>query len=95
MYKNIRACDLKGLIGKVNIIDIRKKYLYNLGNVPSSINVPSNFLLMEPSKYLDKDKEYYIYCSSGMSSPKVCLELASKGYNVINVLGGYNDYITS
>lgn len=95
MYKNIRAGDLKGLIGKVNIIDIRKKYLYNLGNIPSSINVPSSFLLMYPEKYLNKDKEYYIYCNSGIESLKVCLELSSKGYNVVNVLGGYNDYITS
>ncbi len=95
MYKNIRACDLKGLIGKVNIIDIRKNYLYNLGAIPSSKNVPSSFLLMYPEKYLEKDKEYYIYCSGGMESPKVCSELFNKGYNVVNVLGGYNDYVIS
>ena len=95
MYKNIRACDLKGLIGKVNIIDIRKNYLYNLGSIPSSKNIPSAFLLLYPEKYLEKDKEYYIYCSGGMESPKVCAELTSKGYNVVNVLGGYNDYVLS
>lgn len=95
MYKNIRACDLKGLIGKVNLIDIRKNYLHNLGSIPSSINVPSSFLLMYPEKYLEKDKEYYIYCSGGMESPKVCSELSNKGYNVVNVLGGYNDYVIS
>lgn len=95
MYKNIRACDLKGLIGKVNIIDIRKNYLFNLGNIPSSINIPSSFLLINPEKYLTKDKEYYIYCSSGIKSPKVCSELANMGYNVVNVLGGYNDYVMS
>lgn len=94
MYKNIRACDLKGLIGKANIIDIRNSYLYNFGSIPSSKNVPSNFLLMYPEKYMNKDEEYYIYCSAGMKSPKVCSELASKGYNVVNVLGGYNDYIS-
>ena len=53
MYKNIRATDLKGLVGKVNIIDIRKNYLYNIGNIPSSKNIPSSFLLMNPDKYLD------------------------------------------
>lgn len=95
MYKNIRSCDLKGLIGKVNIIDIRKNFLFNLGSIPSSKNVPSSFLLMSPEKYLEKDKEYYIYCSGGMESPKVCSILANKGYNVVNVLGGYNDYLLS
>ena len=95
MYKNIRACDLKGLIGKVNIIDIRKNYLYNLGNIPSSKNIPSSYLLISPEKYLKKDEEYYIYCSSGIESSKVCLELSNKGYKVINTLGGYNDYVTN
>ena len=95
MYKNIMASDLKGLIGKVNIIDIRKNYLYNIGSIPSSKNIPSSFLLMSPEKYLDLDKEYYIYCSAGLESPKVCSELNSKGYKVVNVLGGYNSYMTS
>ena len=95
MYKNIKGSDLKGLIGKVGIIDIRKNYLYNMGNIPSSKNIPSAFLLMNPEKYLDKDNIYYIYCSSGLESPKVCSELSSKGYDVVNVLGGYNDYINN
>ena len=95
MYKNIRAGDLKGLIGKINIIDIRKNYLYNLGSIPSSKNVPKEFLLMYPEKYMHFDDEYYLYCSGGMESPKVCAELSNKGYKVVNVLGGYNDYIIS
>jgi rhodanese-related sulfurtransferase len=93
MYKNIIASDLKGLIGKVNIIDIRKNYLYNVGSIPSSKNIPKDFLLMNPEKYLNKEEKYYIYCSGGMESPKVCSELSKKGYKVVNVLGGYNDYL--
>ena len=93
MYKNIKASELKGMIGRVNIIDIRMNYLYNLGSIPSSKNIPSAFLTSNSEKYLDKNKEYYIYCSGGMESPKVCAELSSKGYKVVNVLGGYNDYI--
>ena len=95
MYKNIGTNELKGMIGRINIIDIRKNYLFNMGSIPSSVNIPSSFLLIDPEKYLDKNKEYYIYCTSGMESPKVCSELSSKGYKVINVLGGYHDYISS
>ena len=95
MYKNINASELKGLIGRTNIIDIRPSYLYNMGSIPSSKNIPKDYLVMFPEKYLEKDKEYYIYCSGGMNSPKVCSYLTNKGYKVINVLGGYNDYITS
>ena len=95
MYKNISASELKGMIGRANIIDMRPSYLYNMGSIPGSINIPSNYLSMFPEKYLSKDKEYYIYCSGGMNSPKVCADLTNKGYKVVNVLGGYNDYITN
>lgn len=93
MYKSIRGSDLKGMIGKVNIIDIRKNYIYNLGSIPTSKNIPSAFLLNDPEKYLNKEEEYYIYCTQGLESVKVCNELSKKGYNVINVLGGYYNYL--
>ena len=95
MYKSISASELKGLIGRVKIIDIRNRYLYNLGSIPSSVNIPSNFLLMYPDKYLKKDETYYIYCSQGMESSKVCAKLAKQGYDAVNVLGGYHDYVSS
>lgn len=95
MYKNIKASDLKGKTGNLNIIDIRNNYLYNLGSIPGSKNIPSNYLLMYPEKYLKKEDEYYIYCTQGMESPKLCAKLTKQGYNVVNVLGGYHDYITS
>lgn len=95
MFNNIRASELKGLIGKVNIIDIRKSFMYNLGSIPTSRNIPKEYLLMDPSKYLDKDNSYYIYCTQGMESVKTCDILSKMGYNVTNVLGGYHDYLTS
>lgn len=95
MYKSIRARELKGMIGRVNIIDIRKSYLYNLGNIPSSKNIPSNFLLTNPDQYLNTKEEYYIYCTQGLESVKICDELSKKGYKVVNVLGGYYDYTMS
>ena len=95
MYDNITASDLKKLLGKVNIIDIRSNYLYRLGCIPTSISVPSNYLTMNPEQYLSKDKLYYIYCSSGMNSPRVCSLLTNLGYKVVNVLSGYNDYVSN
>lgn len=94
MYKSIRASELKGMIGRVKIIDIRKNFLYKLGSIPSSKNIPMTFLLGDPGKYLNKDEEYYIYCSQGLESVKVCDKLSKKGYKVVNVLGGYHDYLT-
>lgn len=93
MYSSINASDLKGLIGKVNIIDIRDSYLYRLGFIPTAKNIPMSYLLILPDKYLKKDDTYYIYCAYGLQSAKLCSSLAAKGYRVVNVLGGYKDYL--
>lgn len=94
MYSSISSNELKGLVGRANIIDIRDNYLYNVGSVPSAKNIPINFLLMDPAKYLDKNQTYYLYCSFGMQSAKACANLNSQGYKVVNVLGGYHDYVS-
>ena len=79
-------------LNTINIIDIRDKYLYNLENIPNSINIPINYLMINPENYLNKDEEYYIYCNCGISSKKLCEYLIPKGYNVINIKGGYRTY---
>ena len=89
---NITTEELKTLIPNVKIIDIRDNYKYNLGNIPTSKNVPVNFLLTNPENYLNNIDTYYIYCEYGSTSSRVCNVLKSKGYKVVNILGGYNDY---
>ncbi len=75
------------------IIDIRDKYEYILGHIKNSINIPLNYILTLPDKYLDFTTTYYIYCESGNKSRKVCTFLNGMGYNVIDLIGGYNEYI--
>ena len=89
---NITILKLKSLIPGAKIIDIRDNYQYNLGNIPTSKNVPANFLTTNPNVYLNFEDTYYIYCEFGNTSKKVCDELKRKGYNVVNVIGGYNEY---
>ena len=38
MYKSISTEELKSLVGKINIIDIRDSYLYNLSSIPTAKN---------------------------------------------------------
>lgn len=92
MYSNISCEEIRGLIGKIEIIDIRDNYLYKLGSIPTSKNIPVNFLLMNPNNYLDKNKTYYIYCAYGIQSKRACINLTQQGYKVVNILGGYNSY---
>ena len=46
-----------------------------------------------PEEYLSKNKKYYIYCNSGTNSRKLCLHLTNLGYDVVDLIGGYKDYI--
>ena len=76
-----------------NLIDVRDKYKYSKGCIPKSINIPSSYLLTNHSKYLDKNKTYYLYCDSGNTSRLVSDELNYLGYKIVNILGGYNYYL--
>ena len=42
---------------------------------------------------MPKNVTYYIICDEGHTSPKVCQALESKGYIVINVLGGIKPFL--
>ena len=89
---NVRIESIIDKLDRLNIIDIRDGYLYNMGNIPNSKNIPMNFLTMNPSNYLNTNDVYYIYCNSGINSKKTCEILSSMGYNVVNIIGGYNEY---
>ena len=80
-------------ISNPKIIDIRDDYSYKLGSIPGSVSVPYLFLMTNPDNYINKSNKYYILCNSGSSSLRCCLELNSMGYNVVNVLGGYKEYL--
>jgi rhodanese-related sulfurtransferase len=90
--KDISVTELKQMIPGIKIIDIRDDYQFNMGSLPTSINIPTNFLLTNPDIYLNKNSTYYLYCEYGTTSQKVCNQLSNKGYNVINILGGFSEY---
>lgn len=79
-------------LNKINIIDVRESYIHNFECIPNSINIPANYLVTNPDKFLNKKDIYYIYCNMGVTSKRVCEILSSMGYNVINIIGGYNAY---
>lgn len=74
---------------KTNIIDIRSNYEYNLGHIPTAINIDKKLL----HNYLDKEKTYYIYCQSGITSSNIVNKLNDEGYKTVNILGGYHNYL--
>ena len=76
-----------------NIIDIRSNEKYNNNHMENAINIPFEKLLLNPDKYLDKSKKYFIYCQKGITSKKACMILLNKGYKVVNINGGYEEWI--
>jgi rhodanese-related sulfurtransferase len=90
---NITTLELKKLIGSINLIDIRDETTYNNGNIPTSINITASKLLSNPNKYLERGKQYYIYCNRGITSLSARDFLCKLGFKVINVIGGYKQWL--
>ena len=80
-------------MNNIEIIDIRDRSKYNDNHILGAKNIPFEQLLIHTDKYLNKYNKYYIYCQKGIKSNKICNILKSKGYNVINIIGGYEAWI--
>ena len=92
---NINSVFIEDIINnnKYNIIDVRSSYDYYLGSIPNSIHLDKYDLLNKPSDYLDRNKLYCIYCEFGNTSGFVVERLNSLGYNTVNLVGGYANYL--
>ena len=49
----VTVMQLRNLIPNIKIIDIRDNYQYQMENIPTSKNIPTNFLLTNPEVYLN------------------------------------------
>ena len=90
---NISIKDFIKIYNEVNIIDIRSRQKYNDSHILNAKNIDKNELILNPYKYLEKNKKYYIYCQKGTSSIRICQILKNMGYNVYNILGGYEEWL--
>lgn len=93
MISSIGVKELLKIMDTANIIDIRNSFNYNNNHIPNSKNIPYEKLLVNPNEYLDRYKTYYIYCQRGISSKNICQILNKQGYRVINIEGGYENWI--
>ena len=92
MY-SISISQLKLVMNNENLIDIRDIEKFNGSHIIGAHNIPMNKLIANPNKYLDVNKTYYVYCQKGLLSVKVVGSLRKQGYNVYNVIGGYERWI--
>lgn len=88
---NINTFDFSRILNtNITIIDIRDKASFDRFHLNNSINIPYPKVL---NVFMPKNVTYYIICDEGHTSPKVCQALESKGYIVINVLGGIKPFL--
>lgn len=95
MYKEIDSLELNEILRRnnnINLIDIRDSYSYISGSIANAKNIPSSYLISNPDKYLDKNKDYYLFCNYGSTSRRLCQYLTRLGYQVINITDGYKGY---
>ncbi len=95
MYDSLDIQKVDFLSLTENIIDLRDKYQYVLGHIPNAQNIPYIYLIMTPENYLEKEKTYYLYCEHGEKSRKVCSHLQELGYQVVDLIGGYESFLDS
>lgn len=93
MFQSISIKDLLKIDKKINIVDIRSIQSYNNNHIPGAINIEASMLISNPNKYLNRFDKYYIYCQKGLTSKKICQLLTNYGFRVININGGYEEWI--
>ena len=92
MIPNIQISELLTYNSPI-IIDIRSNQSYNNNHIDGAINIPYQELISHPSKYLEINKKYFIYCQKGITSTKACNILYNQGYSVVNIIGGYEEWV--
>ena len=72
------------------IIDIRDETAFEYGHITGAVNIPQDKIY---SADLPKDKMLVICCKSGVISADIAENLSEKGYNALNLSGGYVEWL--
>jgi rhodanese-related sulfurtransferase len=77
------------------LMDVRTPEEYAAGHLEEALNVNlfrEDFVRVADT--LPKDKTIYLYCQKGGRSARAARILDSLGYRVVDLLGGYETWIT-
>ena len=75
----------------ITILDVREVDEFQAGYIEGAVNVPLS-TLDKGYEQLDASKRYYVICQGGMRSERACKFLETKGFDVVNVEGGMNQW---
>ena len=74
------------------IIDMRDSAAFALGHIDGAVLIPQKELETSHAD-LPKDKTLVIYCRSGILSADVAEQLRDEGYQAVNLVGGYVQWL--
>ena len=73
------------------VVDVRTEDEFNEGIIPNAVNIDINSgqQFVNAVEALDQNKNYFVYCRSGMRSAKACEIMNQLGFkNAYNLSGG-------
>lgn len=81
----------------VQLVDVRTADEFAAGNIPGSVNIDvlTGHFGETSATMLDKAYTVAVYCRSGNRSKNAAKTLSMMGYNVVELDGGYNDWVKS
>ena len=77
------------------LLDVITDEEFEDSHIPDSklLNIKDPQLFMDGIQKLDKNKNYYVYCHSGVRSVQACQIMKSFGFeNLYNLLGGISEW---
>ena len=79
----------------VQLVDVRTPDEFAAGNIPGSVNIDvlTDYFGETAATMLDKAYTVAVYCRSGNRSKNAAKTLSMMGYNVVELDGGYNDWV--
>lgn len=79
----------------VQLVDVRTADEFAAGNIPGSVNIDvlTGHFGETAATMLDKAYTVAVYCRSGNRSKNAAKTLSMMGYNVVELDGGYNDWV--
>lgn len=94
----ILAQDFAELIknnSEVGILDVRNHdEIEQFGSIKGALSIPLPQLLSEANQQMASQKQWVVYCQSGIRSTQACLQLQNLGYlNVKQLQGGYLEWL--
>ncbi|PJM72664.1 sulfurtransferase [Bifidobacterium primatium] len=75
----------------VTLLDLREPHEVAAHGIPGALNVPFD-PLPHVLRNVPKDKPVVVYCREGSWSEEVAEILADRGYDAVNLTGGFEAY---